>query len=557
MLTYSVVTTVDELNAYRRSWTKILQDEQNNNPFIEFEWIYYWWQHIAENEQIRIYVIQQDGKPIAFIPLEKKKMLGVNIFSYATFPEANYMDVIARKIDKKNAIFYLLQTLEKRYPHAVFRFNGLLESSDTTAHIEAYFIEHCTTYRLFRTVSPVIQLQKLEAENLLYKRRNMHGVNRRTKRLTKLGQWQFVEVESSDFYNMVSIFKKRWKKKHSKNRFAEFNVQQLFHSIANNEAAVDVRVHALLFEGKWIAFALGVSCRDRYIGYTLGHDPAFDMFGPGRITDQLLIQAISKEGFSLFDLSIGYESYKYDWHTVNDFVLSYISSTKSLKAGTVALAISTRSFLVSLLNKQRWFVRLKRKVLDTLSYSLRSVNIKELFSFWKQLFTVEWVNIYEKQLVQDDITRKQTYIEQKLKEVPWDKMNVSLMYKGYRFFKEESLNKNTVFIYHDKVLRYDEIALLEPIPSKTAFLSQFEETELATICHYFYEQQYKKILAINPLLKKRRAKKLLNEKFFCIEQIFYMKFLKWEFRRVRGVDQCKLDEQTRSLQSSSNFSKKL
>lgn len=557
MLTYSVVTTVDELASYEAVWDRILDEEQNNNPFIEFDWVYYWWQHIAENERIQIYVILQNDEPIAFIPLEKKKRLGIPVFSFVTFPEANYMDVIARKAKLKQIIYFLFETLESLYPHAVYQFNGILESSEASAYIEAYFIEQETSYKLFRTVCPFIPLQQLNTDQFVNKRRNVHGVNRRLKRLSNLGQWQFIEAESAQFHHVVSLFKKRWKKNYHTKRFAEFHVQQLFQSVAKSKSATNVRVHALTVEGKWVAFALGVSCRNRYISYMFGHDPAFDLFGPGRIVDQLLIQAIHNDGYAIFDLSTGYANYKYDWDTSNDFVRSYISSTPSLPAKTVALLSAIKDFGVSTIKKTRWIKRFKRNVLDKLYYSLRFINLKELISLFKQFLTIEWIDIYEKQLEQAETTAKRHYVEQKLKDVSWDQSNVSLLYKGYRFFKEEGITKHTAFIYHDQVLRYDETSLLEPLPTNGVFLAQLDDPQLKRICDYLGKQRFTNIITINQVWNKKRTKKLVSELFIVKRQIFYVKLLKWEYRKVIGVEPCKLEEQTHSLQSSSTFSKKL
>lgn len=556
MLTYRIVTTVDELKVYETVWNRILHEEQNNNPFIEFDWVYYWWQLIAENERIQIYVILQNEEPIAFIPLKKKKRLSISIFSFVTFPEANYMDIVARKENLKQSIHYLFQTLESCYPHAVYQLNGLLESSEASAHIESYFIERDNPYRLFRTVCPFIPIKQLNTDQLVNKKRNIHGINRRLKRLSKLGEWQFIEAEDAQFFNIVSIYKKRWKKTFSNNRFAEFHVQQLFQSIAKTDSAIDIRVHALTIEGKWVAFALGVCCRDRYIVYMLGHDPAFDLFGPGRIVDQLLIQTMNKEEYSLFDLSTGYANYKYDWDTTNDFVRTYMSSTQSLRAKLMSLLLTTKHLGVSYVKKTRWMNRFKRNVLDKLYYSLRFINIKELLSLGKQLLTIEWINIYEKQLDQVVPKNKRHYIEQRLKDLKWDQLNVSLLYKGYRFFKEEGITKNSVFIYHDEVLRYDEVALLEPLPPNAVFLSRFEESHMKEIYEYFSKQHIAKMITINQVWNKRRTKKLIQEMFICKRQIFYMKFLKWEFRKVKGVAKCKSEKQTHSLQSISTFSKK-
>ncbi|WP_249664137.1 GNAT family N-acetyltransferase, partial [Lysinibacillus sp. D4B1_S16] len=87
-----------------------------------------------------------------------------------------------------------------------------------------------------------------------------------------------------------------------------------------------VEVDALIFVNQWIAFTYGLYCRGRYVTYALTHEPTFNVFGPGRIVKQESIQRTFATNYRLFDLSIGYEPYKFDWRTNIDSTRRMLAS---------------------------------------------------------------------------------------------------------------------------------------------------------------------------------------------------------------------------------------
>ena len=42
---------------YKEIWDAILEEEDNDNPFIEFAWFYNWWQIVGRKERVELYAI--------------------------------------------------------------------------------------------------------------------------------------------------------------------------------------------------------------------------------------------------------------------------------------------------------------------------------------------------------------------------------------------------------------------------------------------------------------------------------------------------------------------
>lgn len=55
---------------YKEIWDAILEEEDNDNPFIEFAWFYNWWQIVGRKERVELYAIEHEGTIMAFFPLQ-------------------------------------------------------------------------------------------------------------------------------------------------------------------------------------------------------------------------------------------------------------------------------------------------------------------------------------------------------------------------------------------------------------------------------------------------------------------------------------------------------
>lgn len=530
MLTYDVVTDLSELEQYKTFWSEILEEESNNNPFIEFEFIFYWWKFFAKGQKIEIYMIKEDDIPIAFFPFVREKKGKVQIFSFMCEKSANYMDMIARKEDKKMAIHFLFTSLEKVYTNVVFTLQGLLESSETTSFIEDYFVEKQRFYRIFRTVSPYINFKEVEFDQYIHKRRKLHGIDRREKRLKKLGNVSFRRANLFEFENMYQLFQQRWLKKVDTSHFTTMENQRLIESIVkSNSHALSIEVDALTFEDKWIGFRYGICCRNRYVSYALGHAPSFDIFGPGRLLDREKIINVYEEGYQIYDFSIGYENYKFDWYTNNDFTRKYISSTNDFPSKIMATLFSKKEDIITFLKKYQWIVHMKRNITGTIRYALRNRQLSELKGLINRVFAIKLVSIYERDEV---LPGKYLYDSIPIQKCLHNNEKViSAYYKGYSVYKKHAKPKsNIAFFLHPKMLRVDSFNYLEQLPKSSCFITEIEFNQLHEITSYLNHQQYTNIFTINNFLNMKKHFALKRHHFKRTKLLFYLKLLKWEWK---------------------------
>ena len=106
MLAYKLITTIEELEPYRSTWSEILEKEYNNNPFIEYEWISTWWITLGIHDNVKIYIVEHQGIAVAFFPLVHSVRFGtIHYFSFLGQGFATYMEVIAdKKSDRSHVV---------------------------------------------------------------------------------------------------------------------------------------------------------------------------------------------------------------------------------------------------------------------------------------------------------------------------------------------------------------------------------------------------------------------------------------------------------------------
>lgn len=82
---------------YKEIWDGILEEEDNDNPFIEFAWFYNWWQIVGRKERVELFAVEHEGIILAFFPFTVTRRWGIRVYTFAGESIANYTGVVAKK----------------------------------------------------------------------------------------------------------------------------------------------------------------------------------------------------------------------------------------------------------------------------------------------------------------------------------------------------------------------------------------------------------------------------------------------------------------------------
>ena len=521
---------MEELESYKNTWSEILEREKNDNPFIEFEWVSTWWTTLGVNDNVEIYIVEQNGVAVAFFPLVRYvRFGGIHYFVFLGQGFATYMEVIAEKQWKEPAIEYLLKELSRKYKRFILVLQGLLESKHTSQILEKYAIEYQVPHSIFRTVTPYIDFQSIKLEDFLYKhRKKFKTIQRREKKLKALGQVTFQEVHRERLADMFDLFTRRWQKKIDKSGFTEQQTRRFFERLATEKSnALRVEVDSLQFEGHWIGFTIDICCRDRNFCQAMGHEPDFNIFGPGRLIERENMLKAHASNYRFYDLGSGYEPYKFEWYTHVDFTRKFMMSTKGKRERTLRLMMVLFNRLKGQLTNNHQLVKLKRDRLGELRYFLKSARSKDWFHSFKKginrIIAVHIFDIYVAENGQGQTTSNfnEVFIQDVM--VSRRRANyVSNFHKGYRIFRNST--NDIAYLRHDQIFREEATGFTHELPSNVSYI-QDNNHQLSEIVATMQEEGRAVCTSVHWYERKRR-RELVQLGFQRVERITIIQVLK-------------------------------
>ncbi|MDF2065061.1 GNAT family N-acetyltransferase [Bacillus sp. Cr_A10] len=521
----------------------------NTNPFIEFDWINEWWKHLGEGKNIEIIVVIKNNEVIAFFPFLYKKKGWVYTYSFIGIGHANYMDFISYEHSVETVIEFVMDYIIHAKKHVVFNLHGLLESSFSHRKLEVYLRKRKFRTSTHRVITPYINLDKIQMEEYIKKRQKLHRLDRREKRIRANG---LVEVALSGPEEMEKIFKihdKRWKKKHDTSGFTNIKERKFYESLAKLQGvALTTEIDGLYMDGNMIAFNYGYQCRGRYISYVLGFDDDYEVFSPGRILEKEKILQCSERKIKIFDLSIGYETYKFEWNTDLDYTKKIIFSNNTFFARLVRQRISTKETFISRIKVNQKLVLFKRNKIGKVLYVLRNIFTRENYRETKQVLTAflipklkflfQWKQYFIYEIERKNVSNviyKNNIIQLTIKEANNSEELVTHhmrdictkiygAYKGYYpigklFFKE-------IFWTNEKVIRIDDISYLKDFRKSSIFIENWRVDNLKEICAFIKnESNANKLYLCVKASSKQEISEIENLGFSLHQKIIKKSFL--------------------------------
>ena len=498
------IISIHQFQQYRKDWSLILEENHNTNPFIEFDWVNEWWKHLGSDQQVEIIAVKQEGRMIGFFPFVYKKGLLGYSYTFMAFGQANYMDFIVYPDLLDVAIEFVFDEIIRSRKTVTFYLHGLLESSDTVEKLESYLQKRKTEFSTHRVITPYIDLKKIKLEEYMKKRKRLHRMDRREKRLHENGKVEILKSSPEEMDYIFQLHDKRWEKKRDTSGFTNVREKKFYRSLARiQEGPLKTELDSLYINDTMIAFNYGFNCRGRYLGYVLGYDDDFETFGPGRILEKEKILQCKYGEDDVFDLSIGYEAYKFEWNTHLDYTRKMIFSSSTIISKAHRNYLTAKERLIERVKENHKFVLFVRNTVGKLLF-----NIKEFFKKKPKELTADFTQLMKR--ISNYLYENERYIVYKMekKDVPElpiseefveltinDAMKVEeivgkhmkeicrKMYGGYKgYYPKGNLSFENIFWTNDKVLRIDRIAYLEQFRKSSVYFKNWNVNNLSDVC---------------------------------------------------------------------------
>lgn len=545
----------EQLQSVKIEWAQILERNQNSNPFIEFEWVSLWMKYLGKDKNVEIIAVQKGKEYVGFFPFVKNRSVFGTIYEMIGLGQSNYMDFIIHREQVEEVMKYAFEQMMKDEPQIIFSLHGILESSPTYPILVNFIKRKKYGHTIHKVVTPYINLEKIQMDKYLDKRKKLHRLDRREKRLHLLGK---VERRNCTLDEMDMIFElhdKRWKKKSDTSGFTN-EAERAFYTklFQSDEGRLKTLVDALYIEGKMIAFNYGFLCGNRYLGYVLGYDDNFESFSPGRMLEKEAIVNYVNTDITIFDLSIGYEPYKFEWSTNVDQTAKFIFSTKGIRVYCGRNLFSAREKLIELIKMNRKIVLFKRDTLGYLKYIAKKF-FRSAGSTSRKVAFLQMVHkmksfIWQRNhtfIMKKEVERPRKpglgegFTELQLNDAIYDKrfknqdlkLICTKLYGGYQAYYRSGDSEDGEIVWTNrKVLRLNSIPYIKELRKNAIWLEDWKQHNLVDFCKFVNKEHLINTVLLEVKASDTMGIKMLEDNGFHIEKsaTCYTKFGKKKMR---------------------------
>jgi CelD/BcsL family acetyltransferase involved in cellulose biosynthesis len=486
------IRTLEQLMPYQKTWDHILEENNNDNPFIEFPWVENWWRYIGEKRNVELIVVEKNNRIIGFFPFHFTRKWDTTLIEFIARGEANYMDFIVYDDEREETIRFVFNTLMETMPKCIFNLHGLLSSSPTTNMLSLYLAKRKCEPTVFSVVTPFINMEAVNLEAYMKKRRKIHGLDRREKRLRYLGEVKVATSHPNEIDQVFSMHERHWRYKLDTSGFTNDDNKNFHRALVNiSDGPMQAKVESLYLDNQMIAFSYGFMCRGRYIGYIIGHDDDYGIYGPGTILDKELIVSSPNRAIRKFDLSIGYEPYKFEWNTAVDYTNNFMFSSDNWKTRMIFLFVKGKGQIKETLKKNYKIVLFKREFVGRKYFFIKHAKLKEwVNAVWKlarNIYSRKSIDIYKQTQGNETLAEFELLVYPKAKKRHHNLSRINKrFYNGFAPYRD---SKFSMFWIHPKLIRVDEVDYLQPLPKQSAFIAEWQFHNLSNICSYLRHEE--------------------------------------------------------------------
>ena len=311
------ITTIKGFYELKNSWSSLFKKIKQDNPFLSWEWNYYWCKNYGINTNIRIICIEDNEELVAVVPLQIKSKT-IMFLSDPVF--SDYMDLLI--LNRSDSILNSIYS-------AITKLNGwnkilLLTLKDSSPNTQ-FIIRILKKLNLYFNkenihLNPVIDLSLDYNDNFNLVNNKVRKEIRRTTRILDKedNNWKF---HSTTINNSKSILKTLFS--HHLNRQTNKVGTSIFDSDKNRtffnnlkyNLNEDFKLHfaGIYFKEKYVTASMSIIFNNVFYYWITSFDPSFKQGSIGNYHINLLIKDAYDYKLKRFDFMGGTETYKLRW----------------------------------------------------------------------------------------------------------------------------------------------------------------------------------------------------------------------------------------------------
>jgi CelD/BcsL family acetyltransferase involved in cellulose biosynthesis len=369
-LSVAEVNDTATFRGLRDEWNELLADSDSNCFFLTWEWLYSWWENLAESRQLQILTVRAQGRLIAIAPfalrspsLSSGHPYPVLEFLGSGYAGSDYLDIIVRKHFERQAVEAIAVHLGQR--ECMVKWTNLSPQAQVGGLASKLSESGWSCESTVTNLCPYIPLEGKTWPSYLAELSSQHryDYHRKLRRLNREFTVTFERAlaprECSEALDLlIELHNSRRSTLGGSDAFHTPELRAFHHELVIR--AMDrgwLRLFVLKLNGKPAAALYGLNYGEKFYFYQSGFDPAYNRWSVGLITMGLSIQAAIEEGAHEYDLLHGDEPYKSHWsrhsRDLTRFELFPPGLVGQLFHGSVDLLRSARQVAHSLLMRTR------------------------------------------------------------------------------------------------------------------------------------------------------------------------------------------------------------
>lgn len=320
------VERVDDLRALaalRPQWNELLRASAAHHPFLTWEWLHSWSEHLCKTAALRILCVHAGNELVAVAPfmtshgpfgwLPRLEFLG------SGHAGSDYLDLVVRRGYEADALDTIARALTTE-PLALC-LDHVPDTSLASRLADRLGSDGWTSTVLPGGVCPIIPLARHTWDSYLATLGSAHRANvrRRLRTLERQFQTRFEPVTSEsgrrEALSALCAFHERRFDAHGGSTAFVTPALRAFQDHATRRALECgwLRMYVLRLDGAPAAVMYGMFYDRQFYFYQHGFDDRYERYSIGLALMALTIRAAIDEGAQTFDMLWGTEPYKWLW----------------------------------------------------------------------------------------------------------------------------------------------------------------------------------------------------------------------------------------------------
>jgi len=317
------ITDEQALARLEPEWNELVGASEASSPFVTFEWLQAWWQHLHASAALRVLCVRDADRLIAIAPfaVDRRPPTWLPRLEFLGTGEAgsDYLDLIVRPGCAADAIDALAGALASE--GLPLRLDHVPEGSFSAQVTECLAAAGWRVLRAEGGVCPVIPLAGHTWDSYLATLGSAHRANvrRRLRALDRTFRVRFAcvnaDAERRDaLATLADCHDRRFGRRGGSTAF-HTPALRAFHDAATERALGRgwLRMYVLHLDDAPAAVMYGLSHSGRFYFYQHGFDDRYERHSIGLVLMALTIRAAIDEGAHTFDMLWGAEAYKWLW----------------------------------------------------------------------------------------------------------------------------------------------------------------------------------------------------------------------------------------------------